>query len=74
MINKKQTYFLIQRDFMLAYGPEASDQLEKQYCKKIGRPASTLNRLRLWKNASLQDLQAVHTIMDYEKRINGKTN
>jgi len=74
VINFDQAYFQIQKDFVMAYGAEASKEIEYEYCVVIDRVPNYLNRLRLWKNAALQEVKAVHTIMDYEKRINGKTN
>ena len=74
MINFDQAYFQIQKDFIMAYGHIAAKHVENVYCATIERVPNTLNRLRLWKNAALQEAKAVHTIMDYEKRTNGKTN
>ena len=57
----------------MAYGHIAAKHVENVYCATIERVPNTLNRLRLWKNAALQEAKAVHTIMDYE-RTYGKTN
>ena len=72
MINFDQPYFLIQRDFIFAHGCKATDKIEYSYCNLIDRIPNRYNKLKLWKNAALQDDLALNTIKDYEKKSNRK--
>ena len=72
MINFDQPYFLIQRDFIFTHGCRATDSIENNYCDAIGRIHNRYNKLKLWKNAALQEDLAVNTIKDYEKKSKRK--